>query len=105
MKVRFSRQARSDLRSIVESIAKDSPQAARRYGRLLSDRAQSLTEFPERGAALRGHPTARRLVVGPYLIIYKPDCGLVRILRILHGARDLDALLASEPPDRSDREP
>ncbi len=100
MKVRFSRPARTDLRSIIASIAKDNPKAARRYGKLLADRALSLSDFPNRGALLRGHATARRLVVGPYLIIYRPNRDLVRIL---HGARDIDALLPRDSED--EREP
>ena len=100
MKVRFSRPARADLRSIIASIAKDNPKAARRYGKLL---ALSLSDFPNRGALLRGHATARRLVVGPYLIVYRADRDLVRILRILHGARDIDALLPWDSED--EREP
>jgi toxin ParE1/3/4 len=103
MKVRFARPARADLRSIIASIAKDNPKAARRYGKLLADRALSLSDFPNRGALLRGHATARRLVVSPYLIIYRPDRDLVRILRILHGARDIDALLPRDSHD--EREP
>jgi toxin ParE1/3/4 len=104
MKVRFSRQAQADLRSIIQAIHEHSPAAARRYGQLLRDRALSLRDFPERGARLQAHTTARRLVVGAYLIIYRPDPELVRILRILHGKRDIDALLAGEPRDDPDRE-
>jgi toxin ParE1/3/4 len=102
MKVRFSRQARADLRGIVESISVDSPAAARRFRRLLSERALSLQQFPERGARLQGHPSARRLVVKPYLIVYRIDRNLVQILRIVHGRRDLRALLAREPQEAPD---
>src|SRR3954470_5650114 len=51
----------------------DNPTEARRYGTLPAERALSLSDFPNRGALLRGHATARRLVVGPYLIIYRAD--------------------------------
>jgi toxin ParE1/3/4 len=104
MKVRFSRQAQADLRSIIQAIHEHSPAAARQYGQLLRDRALSFRDFPERGGRLQAHTTARRLVVGAYLIIYRPDPELVRILRILHGKRDIDALLAGEPRDDPDRE-
>lgn len=104
MRVRFSRQARGDLKSIVEKITEHNPQAAERMRRLLSEKAFSLSEHPERGARLIGHPTARRLVVRPYLIIYRLDPTMVRILRILHGKRDIGALLTGESKPGPDQE-
>ena len=35
----------------------------------------------------------RSLVFGRYTIFYRLDDGVVDIIRILHGARDLDSLL------------
>ena len=37
------------------------------------------------------------IVHGKYLIVYRPREDEVQILRIVHGARDLDALFAEEP--------
>jgi toxin ParE1/3/4 len=97
MKVRFSRQASADLHEILRTIALDNPTAARRFGRRLRERALSLSTHPQRGGPLEGHETARRLVVGPYLIVYRVGRELVQILQIVHGARDLDALLGADP--------
>ena len=40
----------------------------------------------------------RRIAVhGKYLIIYRVRNEIVQILRVVHGARDLDALFEKEP--------
>ena len=35
--------------------------------------------------------------VAPYLVIYRQSEGGIEIVRVVHGARDLPALLDSEP--------
>ncbi len=61
------------------------------------DAARRLADFPERGTPRpelgRG---ARSLVVGRYLILYRVGPDSVDILRIVHGARELGALLEGD---------
>jgi len=38
-------------------------------------------------------PGVRTIVKRPYLIVYQKADGLVRILRVLHGAQDIDAII------------
>jgi plasmid stabilization system protein ParE len=60
-------------------------------------KALGLARQPYAGAESADLGGRRRVVVRPYLIIYciaPPD--LVRIVRIVHGARDLPALFSNE---------
>lgn len=102
MKVRFSKRAKADLRSIVDTISEQNPSAARRFGQLLWDRASSLGDHPQSGAPILGHSTARRLVVKPYIIVYRSDQAFVQILRILHGRRDINTLMLRMSQPRRD---
>ncbi len=38
--------------------------------------------------------------VWSYLIVYKPDTSPLAIVRILHGARDVESLLSEKDPER-----
>ena len=84
-----------DLDEIWLAIATDNAMAADRVlGRIL-EAAQRLGEFPQMGQArdeLR--PGLRGWAVGDYLIFYSATPGVVTILRIVHGARDLGELLS-----------
>jgi toxin ParE1/3/4 len=101
MNVRFSRQARADLNTIIATIASDNPRAARRFGRLLRDRALSLSHNPYRGTAVKRSNGLRRLLVGPYLILYDVADDRVEILQIVHGARDLRRVVRHRKPERN----
>jgi toxin ParE1/3/4 len=69
--------------------------AADRLVARIAGATQRLADFPESGTQrpeLAGD--ARGGVVGSYLILYRVGPGSVDILRIVHGARELTALLA-----------
>jgi len=91
----YTPEAEQDLRDIVQYIASDNLPAALRWldemeaicGLLaaqadIGQRVQT-TKFGE----VRRHATAN------YLIYYQPLPDGIEILRVLHGARDQDALL------------
>lgn len=64
----------------------------------LQSTAASLAHFPLRHARRHDVPgDVRSVPVGPYLIFYEylPDENVVRVRRVLHGARDLPALFRS----------
>ena|ERR671919_126777 len=92
-------EAREDLRSIRDYIAKDDPKAARRMVMRLRDMARMLAgaptvvrERPELGADLRS------FVADRYVLFYRPLEGRVGIelARVLHGARDIDAIFTGD---------
>jgi plasmid stabilization system protein ParE len=88
-KVVFSFRSQQDLQKIAESIARDDPGAAERFGLELIAKAEFLASAPEVGVAMLERPGTRFLPCGPYLIIYRLDRTrqTVRILRFWHGAR------------------
>jgi len=94
--VAFSRLARRDLERIVAYIARDNPSAAERFGLRLIDRALHLEEptIATAGSILKNSGGARKLIEGPYLIIYDvfPTSGKVRVLRFWHTAQIPDRL-------------
>lgn len=87
-------QATEDEREIFLTIAEDSPSAAERFLTSVYDAENRLAEFPELGKLrVSFGPGVRTWTVEPYLIFYTVDADAVVILRILHGARDLDDLI------------
>lgn len=86
--------ALQDLSNIWLTIALDNPNAADRVISRIYDAEERLADFPELG---RIRPELRQNLrswaVGDYLILYRIDPDAVVIMRILHGARDLDDLI------------
>jgi toxin ParE1/3/4 len=98
MKVELAPRARLDLIEIgdyLERVA--SARTALRWVTRLEARALRLGEQPYVGAEDSDLGGRRRIVVRPYLIIYRIVSGdLVRVVRRVHGARDLPAMFSSE---------
>jgi toxin ParE1/3/4 len=90
-------EAGRDLRAIRDYIAKDNPEAARRVILRLRDLARMLAGAPALGRARPefGHDL-RSFVADPYVLFYRIPTGTtgIELVRVLHGARDLDALLS-----------
>ena len=86
-------EAESDLDEIWWYIAQDSPQNADRFLDRIQERCLALADFPQMGTSrddlkvgLRSQP------FGNYLIFYFPLEDGIDIVRVLHGARDVDAI-------------
>jgi antitoxin ParD1/3/4 len=94
----FTPQAADDLLDIWSFIAQDNPEAADRVEAAVFRACDLLCDSPRAGRTrkdLTGLPL-RFWVVHPYpnyLIVYDPDKKPLLIVRILHGARDLPAVL------------
>ncbi len=101
MRTRFSREASNDLRGIVREIAAQSPRAAQRVRNNISRLAASLAGNPALGPKV-GPGSLRRVVVSPYLVFYQASAQEVTVVRVLHGARDLDRILRETDPDEPD---
>lgn len=91
-KIIFTQRAESDLNSIVDYIAADSPENAVEFYLELEKDVISLADFPESGFVPRNYAIKNRkcrcLVCVNYVAIYyydKPN-ETVQIRRILHGA-------------------
>ena len=95
MNVRFSKEAENDLLGIGDYIAKESPLRALEFIRSLRVSAAQIAETPFAYPIVSrfSHLGIRRRVFRNYLILYRVDSDRVLIIRILHGARDIDAAL------------
>jgi toxin ParE1/3/4 len=91
-KLDFLTTAEQDLLAIWQHISEHHPDSADRLLDRLRARTQILKTFPEAGAARPDvDKTARMIVEHPYVILYRIMPGLVQIVRILHGARDISS--------------
>ncbi len=87
--------ARDDLLELAEFIREDRPRAAAKVLRELREVMRRLARSPEIGHLredLADEPL-RFWPVYSYLIIYRPHTRPIQILLILHGSRDIRAIL------------
>ena len=100
-------EARQDLRKIRDHIAQDNPQAARRVVTRLRDMARMLAGAPAMG---RDRPELgadiRSFVADRYLLFCRPlnRAAGIELGRVLHGARDVDALFSGDTVFAGDRD-
>ena len=83
----WTKDATRSRDAIFDHIEANDPEAALTMDLLFAECAQRLLEFPEMGRAGRVHGT-RELVVHPnYLLVYDLQGETLRVLRLLHAAR------------------
>jgi toxin ParE1/3/4 len=99
--VTFSPRSRQDLIEIGDHIAKDSRINARRFVAKLTDQCQRIGHAPL-GYASREDlaPGLRIAALDRYVIFFRVVDDVVRIERVLHGARNLPAVLAKDNKER-----
>jgi toxin ParE1/3/4 len=90
-RLEFSPEAAADLADIGAYIARDNPRRAHSFVDELEARCSGVTEYPDMGRARPElAPDLRSMPHGHYVIFYTPGEDIVRIERILHGARELE---------------
>lgn len=88
MRVKWLRKALASLDQAAEYIAKDNPEAARRFVSETFRQTDLLAEHPELGRAGRIAGTRELVMTGyPYIIPYRVRRDTVEILRVFHTAR------------------
>ena len=94
-------QAIVDIAEQAGFIAEDNPEAAERYISAVRAAIASLGDKPTRGGPYKtGHPKLkglRRLIVPRftnYLIFYFNLTDKVRVISVIHGARDIPSILS-----------
>ncbi|MGB4467828.1 MAG: type II toxin-antitoxin system RelE/ParE family toxin [Azovibrio sp.] len=96
-RLEFLPQAESDLETIGDYIAQDNPRRAMTFVRELRRQCRKITEAPQ---AYRPRPELgkglRSCAYGNYLVFFFEEPGLVRIVRVLHGAMDIEAQFAEK---------
>nr|WP_276316539.1 type II toxin-antitoxin system RelE/ParE family toxin [Halomonas flagellata] len=83
----WTRLARLDRKEIREYIAQDNPAAALALDELVSEKAQRLADHPNLGRPGRVAGTQELVAHRNYLLIYDVSGDTVRVLRVLHAAR------------------
>jgi len=87
VKLVWTRLAAADRREIRAHIAQDNPAAALALDELFEEKAGRLIDHP--GLGRRGRVAGTRELVAHhnYILIYDVTGDLVRVLRVLHAAR------------------
>ena len=86
--------ASADLEEIWWYIAQDSPEAADRLLDRIQEKLLSLSQFPHMGASRDDLiPRLRSFSVSNYLIFYFPIEDGIDVIRVLHGARDVEVII------------
>ncbi len=95
MKIVLSGAAKADLREIALFIARDNKVRAKSFVRELREKALDVGKMPHVFPLVARYARhgIRRRGFGAYLIFYRVEGDEVTIVRILHGARDYEALL------------
>src|SRR5262245_9130840 len=92
---RFTPEAEAQLAEIVDFIAADSEDGARRVLNGIYEALDRLADMPQMGH-LREDLTDRPLKfwrIYSYLIVYDPASSPLSIIAVLHGARDVEQIL------------
>jgi plasmid stabilization system protein ParE len=108
MRVRFSRASRFDLQDIAAYLNREHGHSvAQRFNSTLREATLSLRRYPRRAPVIASAPNRelRRLVSAPYVIVYEVRDDEAFVVRILHGAQDVDPILRTwglAPPSDED---
>ena len=93
----FSPVARADLLAIARHIAEDNPDRALSFVAELEAKAAQAAERPGSFPASDVAPGLRSIVYGRYLLLFRELADEVRIVRVLHSARDLPRAFDTQP--------
>jgi len=99
MRVVVTAKAKADLLAIRSFIEAHKPERAVSFTEELLDRSEALADNPRAYLLVARYERfgIRRCVHGNYLIFYRLQQELIEVIRILQGARDMEALLFSSP--------
>ena len=87
MRLFWTHDAVDDRRAIYDYVEADNPRAALTLDELFSDRVLHLIDHPGLGRVGRITGTRELVVHKNYILIYDTTAEQVRILRVLHAAR------------------
>lgn len=90
-RLEWTEPAVSDLDNIHAYIARDSAEYADAFVERLILSAERLESFPASGRVVpeAKDQRVREVIVENYRIIYRPKKGMIQILAVIHGARNL----------------
>jgi toxin ParE1/3/4 len=93
-RIETSREALADFDAIYDHIDKENPRAAAGVLRSLDRAIQRLVEQPKLGRIYRHRRHGLRVLVHrPYLVFYRERPGIVDLVRVLDGRRNIPDIL------------
>ena len=99
MEYRLSPPAQRDFESIWDYIAQDDPEAAAAFTLALRAKVETIADQPKIGRRCDDLlPGLRKFPARNYLIFYRIHSDHIEILRVLHGARDIESIFHPEEP-------
>ena len=87
MRLFWTPEAIDDRRAIYDYIEADNPSAALALDELFSEKANRLIDHPGLGRPGRVTDTRELVAHQNYILIYDTTADLVRVLRVLHAAK------------------
>jgi plasmid stabilization system protein ParE len=93
---KISPNARRELRSLIQYIARESPAGARKTRDAIFDGFRELAGRPGLGHTrpdLTALPVRFWTVTGRYTIVYRELSGAIEIVRVISAGRDVKAIL------------
>jgi len=87
MRLFWTLEALDDRRWVYEHIEADNPSAALALDELIAEKAYRLADHPGLGRPSRVPGTRELVAHQNYILVYNTASDLVRILRVLHAAR------------------
>ena len=91
-RVKWSRKAQTDIAGIDDHYHALNPDYAARVARLAVKAAHFLCATPDAGPVVGMRLRKWRVTGTPYLLFYRPEGASIRIVRVVHAARDWRAL-------------
>ena len=89
----YANRANSDLHDIADYIAADSIDEAERFVDLIKEKCELIADAPHIGRVRDDiAPSLRSFPVGSYVVFYEQVANSIRVIRVLHAARDIPAL-------------
>ena len=87
----FATEADEDILGIADYIARNNPEAARRWLSKMRETCELLAENPEIGQLRPGFGVSgcRSFTLGNYIVFFRPTTEGIQVARIVHGSRDL----------------
>jgi toxin ParE1/3/4 len=99
---RITPQAEADLEEVWRYVAQGGEARADQFLDKILNQCRQLAEFPRMGRARENlAPNLRSFPVKKYVIFYRPVDDTIEIVRILHGARDIESIFRDEEQDAS----
>jgi toxin ParE1/3/4 len=93
-RIELSRAALADFDALYDFIARDNPRAAAQVLRSLDRSIQLLADQPKLGKIFRHRRLHLRLLThGDYLVFYRERPGVIEIVRVIHGRRNIPDIL------------